>query len=59
MRLPSKDIKLEVWDEVVAGEVNGRLEGHGFESRSDGMDLAQSHSKNFPGNNRPEKKNII
>ena len=56
MRLPCKNVELKVGDEVVASEVDGWLQGHGFEARSDGMDLAQGYSKNFPRNYRPEIK---
>ena len=56
MRLPCKNVELKVGDEVVASEVDGRLQGHGFEAGSDGMDLAQGYSKNFPRNYRPEIK---
>jgi len=43
-------VKLEVGNEVVAGQVNGGLQGHGLQAGDDGMYFVQLLSEDLPGN---------
>ena len=51
-----EDVELEVGDEVVAGEVDGGLEGHGLQSRPDGMHLRERLPEVLPRHYRPEMR---
>lgn len=53
-----EDVKLEDRDVVVAGEVNGGLEGHGLQARTDGVHFVKALSKDFPGHYCPERQQI-
>lgn len=45
---PGEDVKLEGGDVVIAGEVDGGLESHGFEGSVDLMHLVQKLTKQLP-----------
>ena len=49
-----KDVELKVGDEVVAGEVDGGLEGHGLQPRPDGVHLGERLPEVLPRHYRPE-----
>lgn len=51
---PGEDVKLEDGDVVVAGEVDGGLEGHGFQARADGVELVQCLPEHLPRHYSPE-----
>lgn len=53
-----EDVKLEDRDVVVAGEVNGGLEGHGLQAGTDGVHFVKALSKDFPGHYCPERQHI-
>lgn len=53
-----EDVKLEHRDVVVAGEVNGGLQGHGLQAGTDGMHFVKALSKDFPGHYCPERQHI-
>lgn len=48
-----EDVKLKDGDVVVAGEVNGGLEGHGFQARADRVEFVQRLSKELPLHDGP------
>lgn len=51
-----EDVKLEDRDVVVAGEVDGGLEGHGLQAGTDGVHFVKALSEDFPGHYRPERQ---
>lgn len=53
LKEPGEDVKLEHWDVIIAGEVNGGLEGHGLQSRAYGMELMEWLTKHLPRHNGP------
>ena len=53
--IPAEDVKLKDGDVVVAGEVNGGLEGHGFQRRANGVSLVQGVAELLPRHNDPAK----
>lgn len=52
----SEDVKLEHRNVVVAGQVNGGLEGHGLQARADGMHFVKALSEDFPRHYCPERQ---
>ena len=50
---PAEDVKLKDGDVVVAGEVDGGLEGHGLQRRADGVGVVQRVAELFPRHDDP------
>ena len=50
---PGEDVELEDGDVVVAGEVDGGLQGHGLQARADWVKLVKSLTKCPPGHDGP------
>lgn len=53
-----EDVKLKDRNVVVAGEVDGGLEGHGLQAGADGVHFVKALSKDFPGHYGPERQHI-
>lgn len=51
-----ENVKLKDWDVVVAGEVDGGLEGHGLQAWADGMHLVKALAKHFPWHYCPAER---
>ena len=53
--IPAEDVKLKDRDVVIAGEVDGGLEGHGFQRRANGVSLVQGVAELLPRHDDPAK----
>lgn len=51
--LPSEDVKFEIWDVIVAGQVDGRFEGHGLQAGADRVRFVQRLPEDLPRHDRP------
>lgn len=52
---PGEDVKLKDRNIVVAGEIYGGLEGHGLQSRADGVKFVKRLTKRLPRHNSPKQ----
>lgn len=53
---PGEDVKLKDRDVVIAGEVDGGLQGHGFQTWADRVKLVESLAKGPPWHYGPARE---
>lgn len=51
-----EDVELKHRDVIVAGKVDGGLEGHGLQARADGMQFVKALSEDFPWHYCPARE---
>lgn len=55
---PGEDVKLKHRDVVVAGQVDGRLQGHGLQAQTDGVELMESLAEGSPRHDGPAQVRV-